>query len=269
MTDKKALVPVQHGVVSIVQNLINITEKILQWNQKAFNASEVKPNEIFSDSNTTLSQAKKRIQQKIIDYDKAIALSPKYYKDILLYPEDPLLYYNRGIAHFEIGNFKQAIADFDRAIEIDPKYADAYNKRGNVYCRLSKCKQAMKDCNKAIKLNPKEAVFYKGRGSIYFLLGKYNQAIKDYDKAIELEPQEACHYVSRVMIHLFFHNYKKAIADFDKLIERDPKNAWAYYSRWNACRLGDYKQDTEDLKKSARLGYKPAKDYLTKQGIVW
>ncbi len=47
----------------------------------------------------------------IADYDKAIALKPKYAD----------FYNNRGIAYDKKGEYDRAIADYDKAIALNPK----------------------------------------------------------------------------------------------------------------------------------------------------
>ena len=51
---------------------------------------------------------------------KAIELNPNYAK----------AYYNRGIAKFDLQDYKGAIADYTKAIELNPNYAKAYYNRG-------------------------------------------------------------------------------------------------------------------------------------------
>jgi tetratricopeptide (TPR) repeat protein len=145
-------------------------------------------------------------------------------------------YYNRGIAHGVLGNYKQAISDFDRAIEINPNYAKAYNNRGNAYAGLGNYKQAISDYDRAIEINPNYEYAYNNRGIAYACLGNYKQAISDYNKAIEINP-----------------NYAKAYNN----------RSVAYVS------LGNQKQAIEDIKTAARLGLKEAQDLLTSKKIDW
>lgn len=57
----------------------------------------------------------------VADYDRAIALNPKYAG----------AYKSRGNARVKQGDLDGAIADYDRAIELVPDYAEAYFKRGD------------------------------------------------------------------------------------------------------------------------------------------
>ena len=64
-----------------------------------------------------------------------------------------VVYYNRGVAYGDKGNYDQAISDCTRAIELDPNYADAYYNRGVAYGDKGNYDQTISDCTRAIELN--------------------------------------------------------------------------------------------------------------------
>jgi len=68
----------------------------------------------------------------IITYQQGqYAQSIKYYdKLIVLLPNNPELYFNRGAAKGMIMDVAGSIKDYDKAIEIKPDYTDAYANRG-------------------------------------------------------------------------------------------------------------------------------------------
>jgi tetratricopeptide (TPR) repeat protein len=92
----------------------------------------------------------------IKDFDKAIALNPKY----------EWAYYGRGIAKNLNKEYGAAIADYDTAIMLNQQFAEAYSGRGNSEGRLNENKKAMEDFNKAIEINPKYPEAYLGRGLV-------------------------------------------------------------------------------------------------------
>ena len=57
---------------------------------------------------------------------------PKNKKAIELNPTHIKAYTGIGIAHKNLGKYKEAIADYTKAIELDPTDAIAYNNRGIV-----------------------------------------------------------------------------------------------------------------------------------------
>jgi hypothetical protein len=99
-----------------------------------------------------------------------------------------LVYNNRGVVYYVLGNYDQAIEDYNRAIEIKPGYAVAYNNRGNAYGSLGNYRQAIEDYNRAIEFKPGYAVAYNNRGVAYNNLGQYQQALEDFNRAIRINP---------------------------------------------------------------------------------
>jgi tetratricopeptide (TPR) repeat protein len=97
-----------------------------------------------------------------------------------------LIYFNRGVAHNGLGNYRQAIEDCDRAIEINPGYAEAYNNRGGAHNGLGNYRQAIEDLSRAIEIKLRIAEAYFNRGVDYLTLGDNISCCRDARKACEL-----------------------------------------------------------------------------------
>ena len=69
-------------------------------------------------------------------------------------------YYNRGVMHFVLREYKKALIDLDKVIEARPNYAMAYASRGSVYDKLMDSKRAMEDYIKAARLGDKDTQDY-------------------------------------------------------------------------------------------------------------
>ncbi|MGH6854589.1 MAG: tetratricopeptide repeat protein [Aestuariivirga sp.] len=180
----------------------------------------------------------------IADFDKAIALNPKYAKP----------YNNRGFAYYDKGEYGRAIADFDKAIALNLKYAKPYYNRGLAYYDKGEYARAIADYDKAIALNPKYAKPYYNRGLAYYDKGEYDRAIADYDRAIALNPKYAKAYNNRGIAYSSKGEYDRAIADYDKAIALNPKNAESYVFRSNAhAEKGDFVRAIADDDEAIRL----------------
>ena len=59
-------------------------------------------------------------------------------------PEDPNVYFNRGLAYKHAGFYEKALADYDKAIRLDPDYFRAHLDRGNVLYRGGHYRVAMR-----------------------------------------------------------------------------------------------------------------------------
>jgi S1-C subfamily serine protease/tetratricopeptide (TPR) repeat protein len=139
----------------------------------------------------------------IIDYDRAIALDPKF----------PTTYNNRGNVKSDLGDNQAAIIDYDRAIALDPEYAMAYYNRGNTKFDLGDKQAAITDYDRAISINSKLANAYHNRGNAKSDLGNERSAIVDYDRAIDLDPKSILSYINRSNAKSRLGNKQGAIAD--------------------------------------------------------
>ena len=157
-------------------------------------------------------------KQKQRAHEEAIAV---YTQALNIDPENPELYYHRGVAYYEDINYDAALDDLTRAIEIDENYAAAYASRGLIYTFLAEVDgsardKAIADFNEAIRLNPQLSLAYQNRGDFYHDIGEYDKAIADYSQIIALQPNNAYAYLRRGNARRALGNTNGAPADFHK-----------------------------------------------------
>jgi tetratricopeptide (TPR) repeat protein len=193
----------------------------------------------------------------IEDYDKAIALSPRFAKvysfrgaayDVLgdqqkalkdfneaiaLDPKDVVGYFARGTINNKLGNKQQALKDLTQAITLDPKFPAYYN-RGVVNGKLGNKQEAINDYTQAIVLDPRDIDAYFNRGLAYYELGNQQQALKDYSQAIALNPKYTKPYINRGSLLSSMGDNEGAIKDYNQAIAIDPKDVTAYLNRGHA-----------------------------------
>jgi tetratricopeptide (TPR) repeat protein len=107
---------------------------------------------------------------------------------IKLQPNDAEIYYNRGVAYDNLGQYKRAIKDYNQAIILKPDYAEAFYNRGTINNTIGQYQRAIEDFNETIRLNPNDAEAYLGRGFTCDKLGQLQRAIENYSKSIWLIP---------------------------------------------------------------------------------
>ena len=119
---------------------------------------------------------KKKFEQAVYHYNKAIAINPVYAH----------AYYNRGLTFYAVGQKKLALDDFKKAISLltaCPFYAVAYNTLGVVYTELGQYDLAVENYGKAIQFNPDYADAYKNRAIVYFHTKNREPGCRDAKKA--------------------------------------------------------------------------------------
>ena len=101
--------------------------------------------------------------------------------------------------------------------------------------------------------------------SIMHSSGDYENAIRAFSSCIQMDSSNARAFLNRGISHELTNNIKAAFADYSKAIELLPEDGKVYYIRgmllWRLCDA----LAINDLGKSAELGYRPAKNFLSKK----
>jgi tetratricopeptide (TPR) repeat protein len=135
----------------------------------------------------------------------------------------PKIYYERGWARAEKGDYEGAIADLTKAIELNPKQARAYAERGWARRQRGDYDGAIADYNRAIELAPRvSSAYYDNRGLARLEKGDCGGAIADFTKVIELDPKHARAYVGRGTSRFYMGDNRGAIEDWQKAIALKP-----------------------------------------------
>lgn len=212
--------------------------------------------------------------EKIIDSDnlgavEALNIIVRHHPDVA----DAFLL--RGIAKYNLNDYRGAISDFSAAIAISAVYSDYFLYRGQAKERIYDYAGSREDYNKAIELRPFSVDAYLCRGINSLIIKKYEDAIADfnnallYDKksmhaqlykavalqalakydealvcfntAIKLNVKNSDSYIRRGKLFAETKKYKEAIADFNYALQLSPLNLYAYFNRALArCELEEF-----------------------------
>ena len=175
------------------------------------------------------------------------------------------MYMNRGLANYNLGNYRQAIEDYGKALEIVPENAEVLNGRGFIYNAIGDYIHAIEDFNRAIQISPSSANAYDYRGSAYSAMGNYTRAIEDFSRAIEINPKHALAYTNRGFAYAALGSHARAIENFGRAIEINPHYAGAYYKRGFSYQiLGRHRQAIEDYDRTIEIDPKNARAYFSR-----
>ena len=222
-----------------------------------------------------------------IDLDHALELDPEYIGEYYnnlgmiylmqnLYKEalesfdkaidsglnSPKIYYERGLAQAEFGQYQGALIDLDEAILLDREYKEAYFLKGKIYIKLESYNNSIDVLTKAIKIDPGNEYFYY-RALAYYYLQSYTASIHDLNRAISLLPDNKDAYYLRGEAYLELEDYEYAIKDFSKVIQLDSNYSEAYIDRGIAYyHQKQYEDAFSDYEKALNLDYDNPEIYI-------
>lgn len=143
-------------------------------------------------------------------------------KAIMLYSNESLAYFLRGLLFQTTGLPKEALKDYDRTITLGG-FIEAYGSRGEIHFQNNEFEKAIADLDVIINDSPDKteliARHYAIRGVAFLKLGENEKAISDLTKAIELDPQDADFFRDRAAAFQTMDNFDAAIADLETVIE--------------------------------------------------
>lgn len=103
--------------------------------------------------------------------------------------DDWTLYYGRGIAHEQKGDFTQAEADLRKALELRPDDPFILNYLGySLLDRGQKEAEAIAMIDAAVKARPNDGYIIDSQGWAAYRLGEYERAVTLLERAVSLQP---------------------------------------------------------------------------------
>ncbi len=110
-----------------------------------------------------------------------------------IFPNDPELYFIRGLLNFQRGKPKPAVDDYEKALSLNSKWnaAQVYLNKGIANEALLNYELAIQDFSKSIAADPNTASAYLARGNVKYALEQYKEAVEDFKKAEILAPDNA------------------------------------------------------------------------------
>ncbi len=204
-----------------------------------------------------------RTREAIAQYEKALALDPKYidahnnlgsalleipgrlgdaiaqYQESLrLKPDYPEVRYNLGNAWLKVpGHVNDAVAQFQAALQMKPDYAEAHWSLGNAWARTpGRQNDAIAEYQTALRLKPDYAEVHYGLGNLWLdTPGRMNEAIAEYQEALRLKPALAeAHNNLGSAWSTLPGKLNNAIAEYQEALRLKPDFATAHFNLANA-----------------------------------
>lgn len=131
---------------------------------------------------------------------------------------DHIVYRERGINHYQLGDYEQALQDFNTSLESWPQNYRVLRWRANVYMRQGQFNEAVQDLALAVELNPYNKYALLSLAAVLRKVGKFEGVLDLYDRALYYNSQDARIWFERGM------HYSRDLFKFN-LASRDLKRA--------------------------------------------
>lgn len=124
---------------------------------------------------------------KLFRDKKDYAQTVKCYDALLqINPDDPDLYYYRGICYLKTKEYEKSIQDFEKATDMKSKFFWGYLQLSYAYYKAGNYEESIKSAKKAKKVNPHDRKVYVRLAEAYLALGDKTQTKENYNKFVEL-----------------------------------------------------------------------------------
>lgn len=140
-------------------------------------------------------------------------------------------YFNLGLAHYYLKQYREAAENYRNAIRLDPyNAADAHYALGLVYRDWGRADEEIQAYKQAIKLKPDYVSAYERLGSRYLRSKKYPEAIETYKQITSLKPGDANAPNNMGEAYYEMGLTTDAVEAFKQAIRMKPDFGKAYYN---------------------------------------
>ncbi|MEM9337688.1 MAG: tetratricopeptide repeat protein [Bacteroidota bacterium] len=140
-------------------------------------------------------------------------------------PQDPMPYFERGMANYRLTRHKMALKDFSKVIKLNPDHHESYYYRGLLNSLSGKKEKALTDYTYAIQLAPDEGMYFFRRGRLRHQLRAFDESTKDFDRAEQHGIAEPIIFYERGYNHYLLKNFQEALTDFEKYLQYKPDDS--------------------------------------------
>jgi tetratricopeptide (TPR) repeat protein len=154
-------------------------------------------------------------------WDEAVA---EFSEGISENPDNPTIYFYRGLAQENNGKVEEALADYKKAAELKPEFILPYSRSGKIYARQQNHEKARELYQKAFELGDKDITTLYNYGVVLINLGLSPEAKTVFEKLLEIDGDYPDAYYHLGIISIGQGDAEKAKELLKKFLELDPEN---------------------------------------------
>jgi serine/threonine protein kinase len=163
----------------------------------------------------------------------------------------------RGLAHMNMGEYKEAIRCFKRVVELDQDQPDGWNLIARCSLKLWLYREALQTVEEGLRRavsRTEYAHLYSARGDIFAAMQKPVEALMAYDKALSYMPSAPALWRSKGMLLQRLEEIAGAQECLEKAIHLDPSDAVARRQLGNLlCCRGRHKAAVDSYAEALKL----------------
>lgn len=146
-------------------------------------------------------------------------------------PDNPMLYFYRGLSQENSGNVDEALSDYEKAVELKPEFILPYSRSGKIYARQQNYEKAKELYQKAVALGDKDITTLYNYGVVLLNLGLSSEAKTVFEKLLDVDENYADAYYHMGIITIGQGDAEKAKEFLQRFLELDPENPNAPVAR--------------------------------------
>ncbi len=184
------------------------------------------------------------------------AAEQAYATAIERFPDNPLVYNNRGTFYQSQKRHADAIVDFTHSLKLNPRQVETYLNRG--FARLSNgdYAEAQADFSHVVETQPDHAPARSLLATSELLQNNIQDALQDYLKVIELRPSHAPARADIGFAYFFARHYDTAAQAFEQALTLAPESKYLVPWRYAALSLAGRQEAANQAYRS--IAQKPA-----------
>ena len=170
---------------------------------------------------------------------------PFFKKAIKIYPDDPELYCNLGLAYLNINDFSNALDHLQHSLKINPNHIESHFNIAKIFLtklEINKCLHHLQTIERLISPNEN---LYQLFAEAYRYINKYDLFLNSLKKAIEINPNNYINYFYLAFGFMWCNDKKNAIINLQKCIELNPKFTPAIFNLMQISNDCKYFHDIE------------------------
>jgi tetratricopeptide (TPR) repeat protein len=132
-------------------------------------------------------------------------------------------YFQRGLGHYQKGEFELAIVTFEEAKREVPRYSLIYFYLGNSYYQLDDLDAAILNYTDGLNYSDNKGIFFYNLGNCYYLKGNFNFSTEMYTKAVVHNPTLYSSYLNAGNAQYLAKNFGETIFHWETYLEKYPQ----------------------------------------------